>query len=69
MPNEDGFGLNDHQRLFPVRPDGSKEDPQQPVWIPEFGLLEVPVQNHELVAEHQVFEQELGCVWRAASTD
>jgi hypothetical protein len=51
--------LNDHQSLFPARPHGAQDNPQQPVRIPEPGLLGVPVEHEKLVPQSQVFEQRL----------
>jgi hypothetical protein len=59
MPTDHRLRLNDHQRLCPARPDGAKDNPQQPVWIPESGSLGVPAQHEKPVPQSQVLQHEL----------
>src|ERR1700740_3840359 len=59
MPPNHGSGCNQNQRLFPASPKPSQHDPEQLVQRRESPARSPRAQSQELLAEGQVFEDEI----------
>jgi len=59
MPPNHGSGCNQNQRLFPANPKPSQHDPEQLVQSAESPARSPCAQSQELLAEGQVFEDEI----------
>ena len=60
MPFDDGLGLNQDQCFFPSRKETAEYQPEEPVsgFKPRLGHR--ALKDRELMAQSEVFEQELG---------
>ena len=59
MPSHHGVGLDEHERRAPVPPRLSQHDPKQPISPPELRTGDAASQRMELLAEREVFEDQL----------
>ena len=58
MPAEEGIGLHNEERLFPV-PDGSREqDQEQPIGPGTRWALHLTTEDDQLLTEQRVFGDE-----------
>jgi hypothetical protein len=58
MPAEDGFGLDDDERLLPVRPGSRQNQPEDSVRLPKPRAPVAPIQNRELLREGEILESQ-----------
>ena len=59
MPSHHGVGLDEHERRAPVPPGLGHHDPKQPISLPELRTADTAPQRIELLAEREVFEDQL----------
>src|SRR6266404_8258524 len=54
MPGDNGFGLEQHQGLLPIRPKAPQANPKQSVGAAEFGFASLAFEHNELVPQGQI---------------
>jgi hypothetical protein len=59
MPSHHGVGLDEYERRAPVPPRFGQHDPKQPISRPELRTGDAASQRIELLAEREVFEDQL----------
>ena len=59
LPADEGFGLEDDQRISPTGPNLHEQQPKISVGSTELGPARLPFENHELMAQCQDFEGEI----------
>ena len=56
MPAKNGFGLNDDERLLPVRPGSRQKQPEESIRLPKSRTPVLSMKNRKLLPEGEVFE-------------
>ena len=59
MPIHNGSGCDQKERLFPSGPEASQHDPEHLVPSPESRARSFDVQRQQLLAESQIFQNEV----------
>jgi hypothetical protein len=64
MPADDRVRLDDDERRAPVPPDVGEQHPQQPIAMPEVGMLDCAPERRQLLTKSHVLKRH-GTVSRA----
>ena len=59
LPADEGFGLEDDQRISPIGAKPHEQQPKTSVGSPEPGPTGLPFEHYELMAQRQDFEGEI----------
>ena len=58
MPTDDGFGRDDEQRLFPVRPASTNQQPEKLIKQIQLWTWMTPLEHDKLLTKRQIFEKK-----------
>jgi len=67
VPTDYGFGRDDDESLFPLRPELTSSDPEKPVEQIEPWPRMPTLQNCELLPEREVFQEKIPTVTKDAN--
>src|SRR6266545_8147056 len=59
MPSDDGLRLHQDQRLPPMQPKLSEQDPEEPVWLSQPGPRLLPFGDRQLLAKRGDLQREI----------
>jgi hypothetical protein len=59
MPTDNGFRLNNENRLPPARPEAAQKSPEELIGQRQASPRPLPDHNRKLLSQSQIFEQEI----------
>jgi len=59
MPAHNGLRVDDHESLFPFRPQPPYRNPEKPIKVTELWPPIASLQGNELLAQNQILQKEI----------